>query len=61
MVQKGCAFALEEIEHACLDTLMLAMQGIWIRGGLLQAMSSFLQEVLFLGDLVCRIAHPCQP
>ena len=35
--------------------------GIWIRGGLLQVMSSFLLEVLFLGDLVCRIARPCQP
>ena len=61
MVQRHCAFALERKKHVYLDTQMQIMQGIWIRGGLLKAMSSFLLEVLFLGDLVCRIARPCQP
>ena len=61
MAQRSCAFALEAGTHVYLVTRMLIMQGIWTKGGLLQVMSSFLLEVLFLGDLVYRIAHPCQP
>ena len=61
MVQGGCAYALEEMKHAWLDTQMLIMQEIWTRGDLPQAMSSCLLEVLFLGDLGYRLAHQCQP
>ena len=61
MVQGSCAYALEEMKHAWLDTQMLIMREIWTRGDLPQAMASCLLEVLFLGDLDYITAHQCQP
>ena len=56
MVQGSCAFSLEEMDHACLGTQMLTMQGIWTRGILPQAMSSCLLEVLIVVSEACKEA-----